>query len=390
MITHNNKSDPDHRFVHSFDLGESWVEHSAPSTEWNTANDIFVLSETEAWATVNDKIARWNGTSWAAEHTGSGATLTRIFAHSASDVWVIGGSSELWHYNGVSWSNEYSNMPTAISLEDIHGPAGTAYVYVVGQLAGNTAYVEEYNGSSWSELLGGASVRGRSIWAGSTTHHQLGRHDAGSSNPTTTQVWNGVSYTAPDLNLSNIEHVSGTLHGLSSTDLLINVFVTTTGETWQRDGSSWSEITTGSDAAIVLGKISSYFFSEEAPKLANISPEIGASNVPQDTQISFSITDDASTVKASILVYFDDVLVYNGSSDTFSSGWTVGSSIVANGSNGYDIVLQSADNFAPGTHRITVYAEDDGARALDTSWQWYAAGKEDTAGDGWVIAWDGT
>lgn len=339
IISHNFKSSPDNKFLH---WDGSWSEVATPGASWGSVNDIFVLDKSNAWATSGNLIAKWNGSAWSLDHTG-GTDLTKIWARSATDVWVIGGSSELWHYDG-SWTNKFGDLPRVIALEDIHGLAAGAHVWVVGQLGGSLAYIHEYDGVSWTEVLGGAGRRGRSIWSYSTDFYHIGRHTSGAGNDTTTQYWNGSTFVAPDLNLAAIGHTAGRLHGIAADDILINVDDGSDGETWRRNGSgTWSQATGNSNDPIILGKISSYLNTSIESIVQTADDKIvvtftenldttGASGTALVDAATYSITPAAAgvavTVSAAEVTNLDEITL------------TVS---LATDAEDYDLLISSAD-----------------------------------------------
>lgn len=58
-----------------------------------------------------------------------------------------------------------------------------------------------------------------------------------------------------------------------------------------------------------------------APRLVDVDPYAGQTDVVRTTPIVFTIVDDAEVVQASIRIVVNDSLVYNGVTDTFADGW---------------------------------------------------------------------
>lgn len=104
----------------------------------------------------------------------------------------------------------------------------------------------------------------------------------------------------------------------------------------------------------------------EAPELTDISPSNGQVDVYHNSTISFSITDEFSTDLSSLVIYINGTAIYSGS---FISGWA-NSTITANGSNGYDVVLIKDTLLGEDDALITVrvVVSDNADNTLDTSW----------------------
>lgn len=109
------------------------------------------------------------------------------------------------------------------------------------------------------------------------------------------------------------------------------------------------------------------FISEAIPPTYGSEAPTGSSVVP-DADVEISISDDVSVTQASIDLDLTDPdstthnVIING---VFQSGWN--GTISANGSNGYDVVVNSHDPFIVGLWTCDVYAED-ACRGADYSW----------------------
>src|SRR4030042_4058586 len=73
-----------------------------------------------------------------------GNNLYKIWVNSATDIFAVGDSGTIIHFDGVSWSVMLSN--STVRLEDVWG---TSYIDV---FAAGTA-VLHFDGLSWSESL---------------------------------------------------------------------------------------------------------------------------------------------------------------------------------------------------------------------------------------------
>ena len=102
------------------------------------ANDVFVVGDSGA-------VLHWNGAAWSRMSTGTRAELRRVWGSSGSDVYVSGEGGTLLHYDGSAWSRV--TVPATEGLERIWG-SSAADVYV----GGARGTLLHWNGSSWSRV----------------------------------------------------------------------------------------------------------------------------------------------------------------------------------------------------------------------------------------------
>lgn len=102
---------------------------------------------------------------WTAQNSGTTATLHAVWGTSASDVFVVGNTGTILHYNGTAWSAMSSG--TTENLSGVWGFAAND-VYAVGY----TLTILHYNGTAWSAMPAsnpGFAPLFRAIWGNATT-----------------------------------------------------------------------------------------------------------------------------------------------------------------------------------------------------------------------------
>ncbi|HEX9128783.1 MAG TPA: invasin domain 3-containing protein, partial [Gemmatimonadaceae bacterium] len=73
----------------------------------DTLHGVWGSSASDVWAVGNSgAIRHYNGTIWSGVSSGTSQSLMGVWGTSASDVWAVGGASgTILHYNGTSWSS---------------------------------------------------------------------------------------------------------------------------------------------------------------------------------------------------------------------------------------------------------------------------------------------
>jgi len=120
-------------------------------------NDIWGSSSSDVFM-VGDSgtILHYDGSIWSSMNSGTTGYLSGVWGTSSSDVFAVGGGGTIIHYDGTSWSQ--MNSGTSHGLNDVWG-VSSSDVFVVG--TGSTAYTSStilhYDGSEWSIVWGGAN-----------------------------------------------------------------------------------------------------------------------------------------------------------------------------------------------------------------------------------------
>lgn len=143
---------------------------SRPQT--NTLQAFWAVTSQDIWGVGNSgTIIHFDGTSWSvvAPPTGFMFDLNGIWGSSANDLWAVGQAGSLLHYDGDKWKEQVS--PTGQTLFGVWG-LGPQEVYAAGDslTAGSQGAVLRYNGTSWTSISnsGIPNYRLNAIWADNT------------------------------------------------------------------------------------------------------------------------------------------------------------------------------------------------------------------------------
>jgi hypothetical protein len=164
--------------------GETWSEFDLPDEIDGVLNDVATISPTDVWAVgfVGDPAAsleralvlHWDGTAWAEVEVrgaigGGRAGLTGIGWVSPTDVWVVGFhhfQPLVLRFDGAAWSRS----PT-----EVRGDLLAIEPFATGEVWGIGTPIQRFEGETWTEanvvrpdgleLVDGAAVGGRDIWA---------------------------------------------------------------------------------------------------------------------------------------------------------------------------------------------------------------------------------
>jgi hypothetical protein len=157
-------------WVHGAD-GEIWLVGNAGAalqrgpTGWTSVPTpvdvplwgVFVLAADDAWAVGGDAfdlegtpvILRWDGASWTDSPLPAldraSAALFKVWAAATDDVWAVGDSGVIVHFDGMAWTQVPSG--TSHDLISLWGTGPSDIVAVGGRSAGTVA---RYDGATWS------------------------------------------------------------------------------------------------------------------------------------------------------------------------------------------------------------------------------------------------
>ena len=135
----NQRYDGDSVFAHPLNDWESLARNIYLRGVWGSStNDVFAVGD-------SGTVLHWNGSAWSRMSSGTTAELHRVWGVSSSNVYATGVGGTLLHYDGSSWSTV--SVPTTEPLERIWGSSASD-VYV----GGANATLLHYNGSAWSTI----------------------------------------------------------------------------------------------------------------------------------------------------------------------------------------------------------------------------------------------
>ena len=192
----------------------------------SSATDVFAVGD-------SGTILHYDGSAWSAMSSGTTNDLAGVWGSSATDVFAVGAGGTILHYDGSAWSAMSSG--TTNDLAGVWGSSATD-VFAVGD--GGT--ILHYDGSAWSAMTSGTTNDLVGVWGSSATDVFAVGLDG------TILHYNGSAWSAMSSGTTNgLEGVWGS----SATD----VFAvggplygpTSQGTILHYDGSAWSSMTSG-------------------------------------------------------------------------------------------------------------------------------------------------
>jgi hypothetical protein len=239
--------------------GSSWTSAGTlPAGRWNTQGfgtqtDAVVAGGQPAPAGHATGGIRWNGTSWSTDaslaNARNGATAMGLNSGATSSGWVCGGPGLLTEeYNksintitAAAWASTPS-LGTARRQVGGFGHTTTTAVCACGQNPPALSNVEEYDGSSWSEVNNAPIARVKPFACGVLTAGLIGGGESGPS-PVSFQSsaeYDGTNWTASPSSAIGQDTGDGTAFGIQTAALLVIGSQSPNTAVKYYDGSTWT------------------------------------------------------------------------------------------------------------------------------------------------------
>ncbi len=125
-----------------------------PTVSWNS---VWASEDADVWV-VGDSgnIMHWNGSTWATTPSGTVVKLRHVWGLNSSTVYAVGDSGTILKWNGSSWSAQTSGISSAVT--GIWGRAGNDLY--ASTLGGDTL---RSNGTTWTKGIALVQPQ-RSVW----------------------------------------------------------------------------------------------------------------------------------------------------------------------------------------------------------------------------------
>lgn len=121
--------------------------------------DAFALSPTFSLAVGRfGTIDRFDGTTWTAMNSGTGATLFGVWAASSNDAYAVGALGQTFRWNGAQWL-PLPSPPMTGTLLRVWGTSATNVI-----AAGEQGRIQTFNGSAWTVVQTGLFNAMIAIW----------------------------------------------------------------------------------------------------------------------------------------------------------------------------------------------------------------------------------
>jgi hypothetical protein len=204
----------------------------------DTLRGVWGSSASDVWAVgYSGAIRHYNGTIWSGVSSGTSQSLVGVWGTSATDVWAVGGvSGTILHYNGTSWSSSLERGQPGI-LFGVWG-GSTSDVWVVGDVDS----VLHYNGTSWS-AVGGVTRTMSGIWGSSASDVWAVGNSTGIGG--TIFHYDGTTWSS--FSAGTTQGLSG-VWGSSASDVWA---VGDNGTIVHYNGTSWSTVSSGTNQALL-------------------------------------------------------------------------------------------------------------------------------------------
>ncbi len=185
-------------------------------------NGLSAVSATDIWAVgESGKIIHYDGVSWIEIADVGSVDLLSIAMVSATDGWAVGSSGKIYHYNGTTWSQF-----TDVGSQNLNSISMLSSTY--GWIVGGNGEIYHYNGASWSSVTSPVTQQLNAVQVLSSTDAWIGG-DSGKF-----LHYNGTSWSEiADLGGNNVESISllSTSSGWGGGQ---------NGEIYRYDGTSWT------------------------------------------------------------------------------------------------------------------------------------------------------
>jgi hypothetical protein len=284
----------DHSFIVHYD-GTAWRETSTPDVGALTA--VAAAADGQVWTLgPSGAILHWDGWKWTIAESAAqdgDAVLRGLAAVSPTDVWAVGseqGAPFAVHWDGASWQT--AALPTPAVAGGLNAISGSATdLWAVGAAAdGTRVLTAHWDGTRWSYvpdagvsdggLLTVATVAPNDVWAGG---------DA------LLQHWDGTQWRDVSQSFSGVR---GSLSAVSSSD----VWLGAAGGMAHWNGATWRPVTT-----------------QQMDLTGHTNAQIGAVSALSPTDVWAAGTlGSGSATSAPLVVHYD------------GSGWSVAVDSVQN------------------------------------------------------------
>ncbi len=139
--------------------GTQWIQVASPTA--TALNDVDIVSVSEAWAVGNNGILlKWNGSSWASFSSSTTTTLNRIVMHAAANGtadygWAVGNNGVAIIYNGSTWSTQSPGGSNLLGLA----------IFKVNDVwaVGASGRVAHWDGTAWTNFTSNVSAQLNSV-----------------------------------------------------------------------------------------------------------------------------------------------------------------------------------------------------------------------------------
>lgn len=121
----------------------------------SSSNNVFAVGD-------SGTVLHYDGNQWLTLDSGTSVTLYNVWGNTADDVFAVGSNGTILHYDGTQWIAMNSN--TSSTLIDIWGHS-SSQVFAVGE----SGTILSYDGNQWTTMNSNTSTSLWGIWGHSNT-----------------------------------------------------------------------------------------------------------------------------------------------------------------------------------------------------------------------------
>jgi hypothetical protein len=129
---------------------------STPTPQGNPLYSIWGSGTADVWAVgESGAVVHWDGKAWTQVHVGTNVVLRGVWAAGPKDAWIVGDDSVILRWNGAAW-NPVAGVPTKDHYWRGVWGTGPNDVWIVGgdqTVAGpdgNGGSILHWNGQAWA------------------------------------------------------------------------------------------------------------------------------------------------------------------------------------------------------------------------------------------------
>jgi photosystem II stability/assembly factor-like uncharacterized protein len=141
---------PYHGFAADWSAMTSGTSHNLNGVWGRSGSDVFAVGD-------SGTILHYDGTAWSAMTSLTANNLNDVWGTFGDDVFAVGDNGTILHYNGTAWS-AMTNLTTT-NLNDVWGISGSE-VYAVG----DNGTIYHYDGTAWSAMTSPTTNNLNSVW----------------------------------------------------------------------------------------------------------------------------------------------------------------------------------------------------------------------------------
>ena len=172
------------------------------------------------------------GRTWRVAAQVDGISLNSIWGSSSADIFAVGESGTILHFDGMSWNEEYSS--TSTNLNGVWG-ASASMIYAVG----DNGLVLHYDGERWTDDSPVSDIL-HAVWCGSGSKCLAVGQDTSVLSRTNCGSW------ISDNSMGSIGSLRGVWASGESDIYVVGDF----GTILHNDGSGWKSVGSGVDATL--------------------------------------------------------------------------------------------------------------------------------------------